>query len=224
MSVVPSDTPKAMSTLRLWRARNGQSRRIQPRSLRVRGPSFTSGRRRRAGVLAAAASSAARRARRARVGPSSGSFDAVEDVVEPGAHGGLGVAQRGRTLGSVTSRRSARRSPSTVARSTQPPLHQGVDGRRDRGLGERQLAGELARPFRAVADHRQQPVLGQVSGGARSVHARSSSRARRARVSTSSSMSEVYRTVRASNLCRKTSECGAGDPLRSAGKPAFTAA
>ena len=49
----------------------------------------------------------------------------------------------------------------------QSALDQGVDGGRHRRAGEREPLGEVARPFLAADDQRQQPVLGEGHVGAR---------------------------------------------------------
>ena len=132
---------------------------------------------------------AVRRARRRCAASASATapavVDAGEHVAEAHPHRALRRRRARRHPRSVSCSRSARRSSSSVARVDQPALDEGVDGGGDGGLGEREAAGDLARPVGAVADHGQEPVLGQGDGGSRSVQARSSRRARRARVSTS---------------------------------------
>ena len=85
-------------------------------------------------------------------------------------------------------------------------------------------------PARSLARSAPLPIMARsrycarVSGGSSSPHARSSSRARRARVSRSSSTPEVYRTVRDPTYVRSSSVEARIRRLRSPGKPAFTAA
>ena len=147
-------TPKAISTLFLWRTRNGHSFRIQPGSVGF----FIAWRRllhRHHSLLIRAARSLALGSERAgelreRVLDDRRVAHVGEEGVEPLAH---------RTLGDSQRRASSRgdgepdRAPVAVDGGAlhEPVGDQRLDRGRDRGSGERELAGEAARPLLAAA-------------------------------------------------------------------------
>ena len=159
MNGLPSDTPKAISTRFLCRARNGHSRRQPPLFIvRVR-------RRSSGGAPFVAARHRARLQPRQAAVHGLGIVDPPEQIVEDDAHRRLGEAQR------VAARRGelqADRTTVAVGRlaGDQAAVDERVDRRRHGWLGERQLAGELTGALGPAGDHGQQPVLGQREVGA----------------------------------------------------------
>ena len=218
MSVVPSDTPNAAKTFRLWRARNGQSRRIQ--LVVTRSACAAPVRPRR---CAARRSSSACVERGERLGDARGSSTWASTSSSGRASRPLRPASCSRpsvvTVSVVT-----RRSSSYVGALDEAPFHQRVDGRRHRGLGQREAAGEVAGAVGAAGDHGEEPVLGEGQRGvelpARALEQPGQpGEGEEVGVSTP----EVYRTVRDPTYVRNSS----GEVrrrLRSTGKPAFTAA
>ena len=211
-----------MNTFLLWRARNGQSRRIQPlaRHVRVRrrGP-------RGASLVAALVERVARAAPSARVHGVG-----IVDVARAGRRGRARIA----ALGDARARRGprgvmVRRMRAAVvvdrrSRVDQAALDQRVDGGRDGRLGERELAGELAGPLLAAA--RSGPAAGTGRSGELGAgpfeHAGEPGEGEARRRSTIRKHTEQFVTP---NLCQEVRQVEtAPGRLRSPGKPAFTAA
>ncbi len=154
MSVVPSDTANATKTFRLWRARNGQSRRSQL--------VFLSSRARRGGAPRA------RRSERRSSRPAASAVSAPDTAVGSSMRASTSssrarITPRRRTAlhdrRAVTVSVVTRRSSRAVARSTSPRSTSVSTVAETVGLASASWPARSAGPVGTAADHGQEPVL-----------------------------------------------------------------
>ena len=199
MSVVPSDTAEGDEDLPLVA---GEERPEPAEPAAVHVPAVAA---RRAARRSERRSSRPARQRGERARHRGGIVDAGEHVVEPRAHRALRRRTAPRDRPAVMVSVVTRRSSSTVARSTSPRATSVSTVAETVGLAS------ASWPARSLARSAPLPIMARsrywarVSGGSSSPHARSSNRARRARVRRSASTPEVYRTVRGPTYVRNSS-------------------